>query len=100
MHGVGVRLRFGGGPALSVGERPHLPARTAVSGAWYRHCHPLAQRVPSAAGAERPELLPLLLLEVGAVPLLRGEGGGEGPAAAERGESGMKQSRAFLTLQS
>lgn len=47
-----------------------LPARTAVSGAWYRHCHPLAQRVPSAAGAERPELLPLLLLEVGAVPLI------------------------------
>lgn len=87
MHGVGVRLSFGGGPALSVGERPHLPARTAVSGAWHRHRHPLAQRVPSAAGAERPELLPLLLLEVGAVPLLRGEGGVKDPRQRSAGRA-------------
>lgn len=74
--GLGVRGAFWGrlGGVLPPGEgTPHLLAGTAVAGTWHGTCQPLPQRLPSPAGAERSELLPLLLREARAVPLLHGE---------------------------
>lgn len=53
---------------------PHLPAGTAVAGTWHGTRQALSQSLLSAAGAEGSELAPLLLGEVGAVPLLWGTG--------------------------
>lgn len=76
--GFGVRLAFGDRSPLRngcAGGMSHLLAGTAMAGTWHGTHQPLSQRLPSPPGAERSELPPLLLGEVGAEPLLRGEGG-------------------------
>lgn len=76
--GFRVRLAFGDRSPLRsgcLGGMSHLLAGTAMARTWHGTRQPLSQRLPSPSGAERSELPPLLLGEVGAEPLLRGEGG-------------------------